>query len=259
MSIMKDTHIAKLEAHLEKVIEGVFARFFGRKIRAQDVALQLARSMEDGLRVPGDDDIRRIAPDSYQIRLSTETQAHLSHQAGLAALLSDHIVGLATQAGYRLDASPIIELLPDATLNNGEIRVTASHMVDAQNSTAVLVPVSMPATRDDLKAPQLVVGNRTILLEEPLITIGRHPENLIVLDDPRVSRYHVQIRLRFGSYTLFDVQSRSGTFVNDVVTQEHTLQSGDVIRVGQTRLLYLEDDEDEQTNRGAPPHPKDPA
>ncbi len=117
----------------------------------------------------------------------------------------------------------------------------------------------MPQTRDDLKRPQLVVGTRTILLDEPLINIGRHPDNHIVLDDRRVSRHHLQIRLRFGTYTLFDGQSSSGTFVNDIATREHNLQSGDVIRVRNTRLLYLEDDEEEQTNRGAPLHPKDHA
>jgi pSer/pThr/pTyr-binding forkhead associated (FHA) protein len=51
----------------------------------------------------------------------------------------------------------------------------------------------------------------------------------------------VQLRLRFGSYTLFDMNSHAGVLVNDVPVREHRLQPGDVIRLGKTQLVYLED------------------
>ncbi|MBZ0288066.1 MAG: FHA domain-containing protein, partial [Anaerolineae bacterium] len=72
--------------------------------------------------------------------------------------------------------------------------------------------------------------------------IGRSHENDVILDDQHVSRFHAQVRLRFGHYVIFDADSASGTFVNDVRVREHRLQTGDVIRIGGTSLVYMQDD-----------------
>jgi pSer/pThr/pTyr-binding forkhead associated (FHA) protein len=86
-----------------------------------------------------------------------------------------------------------------------------------------------------------VLENGTHLpLQKPIINIGRHQDNQIVIQDPTASRAHCQLRVRWGNYILFDLQSKAGTFVNDRKIKEHRLQSGDVIRVAGTRLIYLE-------------------
>ncbi len=251
---MKDSNIAQLEARLENLVEGAFAHFFGKKIRAQDVALQLARGMESGLRVSNDRDPRSIAPDSYRIRVSADTVAHLQkRQPNLTAILSQHMVELAASSGYRLDAAPVIELISDEALKSGDIRVTAHHIQASDNSTNIINRVAIPAKNEHPNNPQLIVGTRTIALDEPLLNVGRSLDNHVILEDPQVSRHHAQIRLRFGRYTLFDGQSRSGTFVNDIMVREHTLHAGDIIRMGNTQLLYVEDDELEQTDGNMPP------
>src|SRR5690606_19807961 len=84
-------------------------------------------------------------------------------------------------------------------------------------------------------------GEKVIPMNQALITIERSQETDIILEDPYVSRHHAQLRLRFGHYTLFDADSQSGTFVNDVRIREHRLQSGDVIRIGATSMVYMED------------------
>ena len=78
-----------------------------------------------------------------------------------------------------------------------------------------------------------------------------------VVDDRAVSRYHLQLRLRFGRYTLFDIQSQGGTLVNEVKIKEHNLQTGDVIQIGNTRLVYMEDRpiSDGQTQTNDPVEP----
>jgi pSer/pThr/pTyr-binding forkhead associated (FHA) protein len=45
-------------------------------------------------------------------------------------------------------------------------------------------------------------------------SIGRHPENTIVLDDPSVSGHHAEIIGSDGNFTLRDSQSSNGTTVN---------------------------------------------
>ncbi|MEM6281009.1 MAG: DUF3662 and FHA domain-containing protein [Chloroflexota bacterium] len=257
MRPMNDKHINQLEARLESLIEGAFAHLFGRQIRAQDIALQLARAMEDNLRQGTGDDRRPLAPDHYRIIMNpTAHKILVKRRPDLLTALSGHLVDLATRTGYRLDNPPVVEFETDDSLPDGRVRVVANHIHHSASSTGIMEPVTLPeSTRMPVNA-QVALEKQIILLQEPLLNVGRHLSNQIVIDDPHISRHHAQIRLRFGRYTIFDVQSRTGTFVNDVMVKSHELQSGDVIRVGNTRLIYF-DDEDDTTAYNLPAVPRD--
>jgi hypothetical protein len=64
------------------------------------------------------------------------------------------------------------------------------------------------------------------------ISIGRHPENTIVLDDPNVSVYHAEVVVENGKTLLRDLQSSNGTKVNRQRVSEITLAEGDEICFG---------------------------
>lgn len=244
MPSMNDQHIARLEAHLERLVEGVFTHIFGKKIRAQDIALQLARAMEDNAEHGTPADPRPIAPDHYIIFLNPTIRTQfLQRQPALNALLGEHMLELATQTGYRLNNPPQIEVQAEDSLSPSSLIVKADHTKQRHSTTAVMERVDIKLTPMEApRNPQLWVnGTQVIPLDSELINLGRSRDNQIVLDDKSVSRYHLQLRLRFGRYTLFDTQSRGGTFVNNVVVKEHVLQSGDVIRIGGTTLVYTED------------------
>lgn len=238
---MDDQQIAQLEERLERLIEGAFASVFGKRLRAQDIALQLSRAMEDGIQAMRGGDPRPIAPNFYLIRMNPDTRARfLQKHPDLADILSRHMVDLASSAGYRLDTMPHIQIIADVALDGGVVLVIADHT--GGNDTAVLQSVKTPIAHDAPINPQLLIdGQKTIVLDGGLINIGRSRKNQIMLDDPHVSRQHAQIRLRFGHYMLFDITSQGGTYVNDVRVREHRLQPGDVVRIGKTRMVYLED------------------
>lgn len=68
--------------------------------------------------------------------------------------------------------------------------------------------------------------------EFSFITVGRTPNNDIVIDVNSVSKCHAFIQARGKSYTIADAGSRNGTQVNGVLVQRHTaveLHSGDVL------------------------------
>lgn len=69
-------------------------------------------------------------------------------------------------------------------------------------------------------------------LEGDLITVGRNPDNTIVIDDESVSGHHAEISTADGLYTVRDVHSSNGTTVNGVPTTETTIHDGDVICFG---------------------------
>ena len=84
-------------------------------------------------------------------------------------------------------------------------------------------------------------------LSSTLLTIGRLPDNQLVITDPKASSRHAEIRQDADGYTLTDLGSMNGTFVNEqqlVSKEPHTLNSGDVIRIGDTRFTYELNDPD---------------
>jgi hypothetical protein len=242
---MNEKHLAQLEATLEELVESAFTNLFRKRVNAHDIAMKLARSMEGSLRYSSEGDSRPLAPDDYAIYLHPNVQAQLqANRPNLSQTLAEHLVELASKAGYRLNTTPVVRLLSDAKLDAGDVEVTASHSQDEAGGTQAMQKIPMEVSIPKPKNPQLVInGERTVELREPILNIGRSDDNHIVLDDATCSRHHIQLRLRFGVYTLFDINSRSGTFVNNVRVTEHRLQTGDVIQIGSSRLVYLTEDE----------------
>ncbi len=76
---------------------------------------------------------------------------------------------------------------------------------------------------------------------EPVL-LGRSRATGSHLIDPHVSRVHCQVELIDGQFILTDYDSAGGTFVNGKRISRHTLQSGDLLRIGNTRLQFMEDD-----------------
>lgn len=240
---MNEMQLAQFEARLEMAVEGVFAYFFGRRLQARDVALHLARAMENGLRPASGGDARLIAPDYYAIHVSQGVQRQIeTRYPDLAQMLSDLLVETVASAGYRLKSMPEVEFVPAADLGDAQIKVFSRHISAPENTTTIMRRIQVAQEPAPRSAQFIVNGGYSIALEQAIVSIGRSPDNTIVLDDPYVSRLHAQVRLRFGRYTIFDTDSQAGVFVNDVRVREHRLQTGDVIRVGATSLLYLEDD-----------------
>jgi hypothetical protein len=81
-------------------------------------------------------------------------------------------------------------------------------------------------------------GSR-FLLDSDLTTAGRHPESDIFLDDVTVSRRHVEFYRRGEAFTVRDVGSLNGTYVNRERIEEAGLNGGDEVQVGKFRLVFL--------------------
>ncbi|MGJ3240545.1 MAG: FhaA domain-containing protein [Anaerolineae bacterium] len=252
---MNEKQIAQFEAQLEQLVEGAFTNLFRKQVTAHDIAMKLTRSMENTLRYVQDDDVRPIAPDSYTIQVHPEVAAKLQqHSPELPSALSQHIVELVAQSSYRLNSQPIVQLVSMSDHDLNEVVVIAVHTTDTHHTTQAMQPIGVGHKKAPVN-PQLIIndGERTVILSEPVLNVGRSDDNHIILDDSYCSRHHIQLRLRFGAYTLFDVNSRSGTTVNNVRVTEHQLQSGDVIKIGHTQLVYLVGDDRSTTTQSLEP------
>ena len=81
-------------------------------------------------------------------------------------------------------------------------------------------------------------GSR-FLLDQPVTSVGRHPRSDIFLDDVTVSRRHAEFYREGGRFTVRDVGSLNGTYVNRERIEEAQLIGGDEVQIGKFRLLFL--------------------
>ncbi len=87
-------------------------------------------------------------------------------------------------------------------------------------------------------------GSR-ISLDAPVVTIGRHPESDIFLDDITVSRRHAEVHRADDGFDVVDAGSLNGTYVNKVLVERARLDDGDELQVGKFKLVFLAIGEDE--------------
>ncbi|MFE0460517.1 FHA domain-containing protein [Kitasatospora sp. NPDC058965] len=82
-------------------------------------------------------------------------------------------------------------------------------------------------------------GSR-FLLDADVTTAGRHPQGDIFLDDVTVSRRHVEFRRQpGGGFSVADVGSLNGTYVNREAIDEVALGNGDEVQIGKYRLVFF--------------------
>jgi len=81
---------------------------------------------------------------------------------------------------------------------------------------------------------------REVPLDGRDIAIGRSPTCDVMLeDDQLVSRRHALLRYNGSEYTIVDLGSSNGTFLNEEETHEETpLRDGDLIGIGEYEILY---------------------
>ena len=88
----------------------------------------------------------------------------------------------------------------------------------------------------------VVDGDKFYPLARTVINIGRRLENDLVIDDPRVSRNHAQLRAVQGHYVLFDLSSTAGTFVNGSRVSQTIIYPNDSISLGGVILTFYQDE-----------------
>lgn len=83
-------------------------------------------------------------------------------------------------------------------------------------------------------------------LEKESVTIGRKPDNDIVIDNLADSGNHCQVITILNDSFLEDLNSTNGTYVNGALAKKHALQDGDQVGIGKHQIRY----ENPQANTG---------
>ena len=79
---------------------------------------------------------------------------------------------------------------------------------------------------------------RPIPLGAPLISLGRSPDNTVILNHPQVSAHHARLEMVQGGYRIVDLRSTNGVYVNAQRMSNQLLKPGDEVRIGPFKLTY---------------------
>jgi len=72
-----------------------------------------------------------------------------------------------------------------------------------------------------------------------VVSLGRDPASDIFLDDITVSRRHAEVKRDGARYSIRDVGSLNGTYVNRKLVESGDLSEGDEVQVGKFKLIFV--------------------
>jgi hypothetical protein len=135
----------------------------------------------------------------------------------------------------RLSGDRVAETTSIISIPGSDLDTEAAEVLAADAAAVAALPVGS-AMLAVLRGPN--AGSR-FLLNSDLTLVGRHPDSDIFLDDVTVSRRHAEFYRHGGLFTVRDVGSLNGTYVNRERIEEVILHAGDEVQVGKFRLVFL--------------------
>ncbi len=158
----------------------------------------------------------------------------------------------------RRDRTGILKDLPTAFVNTAVLQAaggnTGEHISKSlsrrsSQDTIADLPIDLNDTQgleveaEDNNAPDPLCllhtteGGKTYQLRRRMTRLGRSPENDIVIESDRVSRFHSEIVRDASGFVISDLKSRNGVWVNgDKLTKPERLAHGDQLRIGRAEF-----------------------
>ena len=104
-------------------------------------------------------------------------------------------------------------------------------LIDSAGERGILATPVLLALRGPL-------ADRVFRIEEPFVSLGRQSSNVIVVEDPLVSRHHCVIRNEGEKHTIEDLNSSNGTYVNGEPVVVASLEDDTLIEIGASSFLF---------------------
>ena len=235
------TTLDELESRLKTLLEVSFLKSLPGYKAEDRVFHDLAAAMHNSIKVQGG---TTFAPNVYVIIAHPTTLTRWENEPRMLDELAGAIHTAGEQAGFLFLSDPTVTTAADMDMSVDEIHIIASFSSVNVTETRGMPTESQADAPVDSIPPNafLILGGMKIIpLDRPVLNVGRRLDNQIVIDDPRVSRAHAQLRVTKGHFALFDLNSTGGTFVNGQRTNKSILYPGDVISLAGLTLIFGQD------------------
>jgi hypothetical protein len=236
MSLLQ-AKLKQLESRLQSLIEGSAARLAPMRGEQDDLPGQLVAAMQAGIQAGQSGEW--WAPNLFTLTVHPVHAYELRENQALLKELAKTIEQTGLEAGLHFYSEPYLKIAVDPALPARQIHILARVSDNQVDDTSTL---TFDPGQEGYFIPKdafLIVGGMEVFpLSQPVINIGRRPDNHLVIDDLRISRVHAQLRAIKGRFVLFDLESTGGTFVNGERVKRCTLYPGDVISLSGVNLVY---------------------
>ncbi len=233
-----------LETRLQTLVESKFPRLVGGQRRHALIVQRLAAAMNSGTRFRLEG--RPLAPNVYTVLVHPEGLPDWQDPELLSTLIEILKVS-GREARLEFDLPPTLTLAGDPDMPRNEFAIVASHRLETTEKTQEMDTGTPPPKPHEAASslPEnaflIVEGIKVFQLKQTVVNIGRRLDNNLVIDDPRVSRNHAQLRAIRGRFVLFDLNSSGGTYINGQRTTQSVLYPGDVISLAGVSLIFGQD------------------
>jgi hypothetical protein len=244
----------RFEHSVERLMEGSVGRLFRSPIQPAEIGRKLERAMLAKQVVSVG---RTLVPNDFVVAmhpadmvLFTDFVSALSRQmeSWLTEVAAERRVSFVDRVRVQIvgdDRVPrrsigveaIIAERPDSDVT-GHARVQRTEVYRAMHRTPEVRParLALRSTRGT---------GHPILIRMPLTSVGRAPDNDIVLPDGDVSRHHARLEYDSGRLTVQDLRSTNGTWVNGQKIERRVIGPGDEMTFGASRVVVLPYGDDE--------------
>jgi len=121
-------------------------------------------------------------------------------------------------------------------------QLAVDHDVRTEGFDRIMDPLAQPTEIGSEAVLAVTAGHRSGTrygVSGETVTVGRHPDSDVFLDDITVSRRHVELVRSVTGYDIKDVNSLNGTYVNGVrIDGAEPLTNGDEVQVGKFKMLF---------------------
>jgi pSer/pThr/pTyr-binding forkhead associated (FHA) protein len=230
-----------LESRLQSLLEVHLLKYLPGYKPEDRVYQQLAAAMHGSLK---QQDGITYAPNVYVIIAHPSTLARWHAAPGLVEELAEALHTTGEEAGFKFLVKPAVTTAADTDMAVNEAHIISSFSSGNLAETQGLRTEQSAGTAVETipsNAFLILGGTKIIPIDRPVMNLGRRLDNQVVIDDPRVSRAHAQLRVTKGRFVIFDLNSTGGTFVNGQRANQSVLYPGDVISLAGVTLIFGQD------------------
>jgi hypothetical protein len=238
--------LQKFEQRLENLISGAFARAFRSAVQPVEIAAALQRECDNNAQILSRE--RRMVPNDFHVELSQVDLDRLApYDTALADELTHQVQDHADTQGYVFPGPISIEFEKADDLTTGRFRIRSRAQARVQSN----------ATHTQVRRARafLEINNTRHPLQPPGLVVGRGTEADVRINDPGVSRRHVEFDVssdpRGGKDDLRievrDLGSTNGMLIDGHKVTKAGVRDGSHVRIGNTTMTVriLEEDEED--------------
>jgi hypothetical protein len=227
--------LQRFENRLEQLVSGAFARAFRSNVQPVEVAAALQREVDNSAQILSRN--RRLVPNNFHVELSpTDYERLAPYSSTLAEELTDMLREHAHEQSYVFTGPVSITFDQTDELSTGRFHVRSAAL-------AKVTPSSERSVTDTaVRRANVVleVNGMRHPLEPPGLVVGRGTDADLRINDPGVSRRHVEIRVipaeNEPRVSVVDLGSTNGMQVNGRRVEQATLEDGTTVKIGNTTM-----------------------